>query len=401
LTTDRCHLAAKEMEPKVSFLRKNDELQLEVGRHDGNGGGFVRLRNLVKTYYNAAGEFPVLKGINADFNEGEFIAVIGKSGSGKSTLINMITGIDRPTAGEIYIGGVAVHTLSENQMAIWRGRNVGIVFQFFQLLPMLSLIDNIMLPMDFCNMYTPRERKKRAMQLLEMVEMAEHAYKLPSAVSGGQQQRVAIARALANDPPLLVADEPTGNLDSVTAESVYRLFDDLVRRGKTVIMVTHDSSLARRVTRTVLLADGEVVNEFVARALPHLSHDQMLKATRQLRPLKFAAGETIIQQETVSDMFYIVTQGYVEVSLERPGGEDVVVARMGVGEYFGEIELLRGGKTRATVRAPNDRAVEVIALSRDTFCELLAESEPTRTAIDQVVSDRIAENIAAGGMLSS
>lgn len=385
----------------MSLFRKADRFRVDAGRNKNNDGGFVRLRNLVKTYYNAAGEFPVLKGINADFSEGEFIAVIGKSGSGKSTLINMITGIDHPTAGEIYVGDVAVHTLNENQMAIWRGRNVGIVFQFFQLLPMLSLIDNIMLPMDFCNMYTARERKRRAMQLLEMVEMAEHAYKLPSAVSGGQQQRAAIARALANDPPLLVADEPTGNLDSVTAESVYRLFEDLVRQGKTVVMVTHDSSLARRVTRTVLLADGEIVNEFVARALPHLSHDQMLKATRYLRPLRFAAGERIIQQGTVSDTFYIVTQGYVEVSLERPGGEDVIVARMGVGEYFGEIELLRGGKTRATVRAPSDRPVEVVALSRDTFCELLAESQPTRAAIAQVASDRIAENTAAARILGS
>jgi len=158
-------------------------------------GGFVRLRNLVKTYINAAGEFPVLKGINADFNQGEFIAVIGKSGSGKSTLINMITGIDRPTSGEIFVGDVAVHQLGENQMAIWRGRQVGVVFQFFQLLPMLSLLENIMLPMDFCNMYSSRERKRRAMHLLEMVDMQEHASKLPSAISGGQQQRVAIARA--------------------------------------------------------------------------------------------------------------------------------------------------------------------------------------------------------------
>ncbi len=255
---------------------QNNNLQIMTESGENGRGSFVRLRNLVKTYYNAAGEFPVLKGLNADFDEGEFVAVIGKSGSGKSTLINMITGIDCPTAGEIYIGNVAVHTLNENQMAIWRGRNVGVVFQFFQLLPMLSLLDNIMLPMDFCNMYTSRERKRRAMQLLEMVDMTDHANKLPSAISGGQQQRVAIARALANDPPLLAADEPTGNLDSVTAESVYRIFEDMIRRGKTIIMVTHDSSLARRVTRTVLLADGEIVNEFVARALPQLNHAQML-----------------------------------------------------------------------------------------------------------------------------
>ena len=360
-------------------------------------GGFVRLRNLVKTYINAAGEFPVLKGLNADFNQGEFIAVIGKSGSGKSTLINMITGIDRPTSGEIFVGDVAVHQLGENQMAIWRGRQVGVVFQFFQLLPMLSLLENIMLPMDFCNMYSSRERKRRAMYLLEMVDMQEHASKLPSAISGGQQQRVAIARALANDPPLLVADEPTGNLDSVTAESVYRIFEDMIRQNKTVIMVTHDSSLARRASRTVLLADGEIVNEYVARALPLLSHAQMLKATRNLLPMTFAAGETIIQQGTESDLFYIITKGHIEVGLRTPDGEDIVVATMGVGEYFGEIELLRGGKTIATIRAANDRAVEVVALDRATFCALLGESESTRAAIDQVVDVRIAENIASGG----
>ena len=360
-------------------------------------GGFVRLRNLVKTYINAAGEFPVLKGLNADFNQGEFIAVIGKSGSGKSTLINMITGIDRPTSGEIFVGDVAVHQLSENQMAVWRGRQVGVVFQFFQLLPMLSLLENIMLPMDFCNMYSSRERKRRAMHLLEMVDMQEHASKLPSAISGGQQQRVAIARALANDPPLLVADEPTGNLDSVTAESVYRIFEDMIRQNKTVIMVTHDSSLARRASRTVLLADGEIVNEYVARALPLLSHAQMLKATRNLLPMTFAAGETIIQQGTESDLFYIITKGHIEVGLRTPDGEDIVVATMGVGEYFGEIELLRGGKTIATIRAANDRAVDVVALDRATFCALLGESESTRAAIDQVVDVRIAENIASGG----
>ena len=381
----------------AALFRKNREDSTPQISTVSDDGPFVRLRSLVKTYYNAAGEFPVLKGLNADFKQGEFVAVIGKSGSGKSTLINMITGIDRPTSGEIYIGDVAVHTLSENQMAVWRGRNVGVVFQFFQLLPMLSLVENIMLPMDFCNMYTPRERKKRAMHLLEMVELEEHANKLPWAISGGQQQRVAIARALANDPPLLVADEPTGNLDSVTSESVFRIFEDMVRQGKTIITVSHDSSLAQRVSRTVLLADGEIVNEYVARAMPGLTHAQMLETTRHLQPMKFAAGETIIQQGDKSDLFYIITKGQVEVDLKSPGGEDLAVSRMGVGQYFGEIELLRGGRTLATVRAANNRSVEVVALNRDTFCELMAESEETREAISQIVDDRIAENIAAGG----
>ncbi len=189
----------------------------------------------------------------------EFVAVIGKSGSGKSTLINMITGIDRPSAGEVLIGNVPVHRLQENSLATWRGRNVGVIFQFFQLLPTLTAIENVMLPMDFCNMFARRERKQRALHLLEQVELADQASKLLSALSGGQQQRVAIARALANDPPILLADEPTGNLDSKTAESVFNLFENLVGQGKTILMVTHDQDLAERVSRTVVIADGEIV----------------------------------------------------------------------------------------------------------------------------------------------
>ncbi len=171
----------------------------------------------------------------------------------------MITGIDRPSAGEVLIGNVPVHRLQENSLATWRGRNVGVIFQFFQLLPTLTAIENVMLPMDFCNMFARRERKQRALHLLEQVELADQANKLPSALSGGQQQRVAIARALANDPPILLADEPTGNLDSKTAESVFNLFENLVGQGKTILMVTHDQDLAERVSRTVVIADGEIV----------------------------------------------------------------------------------------------------------------------------------------------
>jgi putative ABC transport system ATP-binding protein len=208
-----------------------------------------------------AGKFYALRGINLRVDTHEFVAVIGKSGSGKSTLINMITGIDRPTSGEVLVGDTAVHRLSEGQMATWRGRHVGVIFQFFQLLPTLTLVENVMLPMDFCNTYPPRQRYERAMQLLDHVHMAEHAHKLPSAVSGGQQQRVAIARALANDPPIIVADEPTGNLDSKTANQVFDLFAELVEEGKTILMVTHDQDLARRTTRAVLVADGEIKDE--------------------------------------------------------------------------------------------------------------------------------------------
>lgn len=221
----------------------------------------IHIRDVVKAYVTPVGDFIALDGVDLEVDEGEFVSVVGKSGSGKSTLINMITGIDKPTSGLIYVGGVPVHTLKEGPMAEWRGRNVGVIFQFFQLLPMLSCLENIMLPMDFCNMYAGRERKERAMHLLQLVDMEEHAHKLPSEVSGGQQQRVAIARAMANDPPLLAADEPTGNLDSKTADAVFAVFEELIARGKTIVMVTHDQELAGRVTRTITLADGLIIGE--------------------------------------------------------------------------------------------------------------------------------------------
>ena len=246
------------------------------GRYRHGNEHLIDVRQAVKTYESAAGTFTALKGVNLQVDAGEFVGVIGKSGSGKSTLINMITGIDRPTSGEVLVGDTAVHTLSEGQMAVWRGRNLGVIFQFFQLLPALTAIENVMLPMDFCHMYTPRERRERGLHLLEQVEMAEHAHKLPSAVSGGQQQRIAIARALANDPPILVADEPTGNLDSRTAEAVFRLFERLVEQGKTILIVTHDNELVKRVTRSFIVADGEIVDVLVNRpSAPSANHAQL------------------------------------------------------------------------------------------------------------------------------
>jgi putative ABC transport system ATP-binding protein len=221
----------------------------------------IDLRGVVKVFDTAAGPFRALKGVDLQVNAGEFVAVVGKSGSGKSTLSNMITGIDRPTEGVVQVAGTPVHQLTENQIARWRGRTVGVVFQFFQLLPTLTVLENVMLPMDFCDMYSERERRDRAMHLLAQVEMTEQIHKLPTAISGGQQQRVAIARALANDPPIIVADEPTGNLDSRTADAVFTLFQRLVGEGKTILMVTHDADLAHRVTRMVTIADGEIVDD--------------------------------------------------------------------------------------------------------------------------------------------
>jgi putative ABC transport system ATP-binding protein len=222
---------------------------------------FITLQNVVKTYTTPAGSFKALRGIDLQIKKGEFMAVVGKSGSGKSTLLNMLTGIDRPTSGEIIAGGTAIQQLSEGETARWRGRNVGIVFQFFQLLPTLTIVENIMLAMDFCKTLPVSRRKPRALELLDQVGIMEQAYKLPAMLSGGQQQRVALARALANDPPILVADEPTGNLDTETARDVFQLLQAQASVGKTVIIVTHDRDLAAQVNRTITLVDGRIVQE--------------------------------------------------------------------------------------------------------------------------------------------
>jgi putative ABC transport system ATP-binding protein len=235
-------------------------MSAETDRPTPRQAPLVSVRNVVKTFETAAGPFTALDDVSLQIAAGEFVAVTGRSGSGKSTLINMLTGIDRPTSGTARVCGESLGELSENQLALWRGTNLGIIFQFFQLLPTLSVLDNVMLPMDFAGKYSSRERPERAMALLEQIGLVEHAHKLPTGLSGGQQQRAAIARALANDPPLLVADEPTGNLDSETADSVFRLFEQLVESGKTILMVTHDDDLARRTGRHIVMLDGRIVS---------------------------------------------------------------------------------------------------------------------------------------------
>jgi len=222
----------------------------------------IDMHGIVKIFKNAAGEFTVLKGIDLTINRGEFVSIVGKSGSGKSTLLNMITGIDHPTHGKMVIGGTDIYTgVTESQRSRWRGRNLGIVFQFFQLLPALNLLQNTILPMDFLKNLTPRQRRERAEYLLELVGLSDQMFKLPSQVSGGQQQRAAIARALANDPPLIVADEPTGNLDAQTSADVFDLFSHLVDQGKTLIMVTHNPELACQVPRTLEIRNGQIVRD--------------------------------------------------------------------------------------------------------------------------------------------
>jgi ABC-type lipoprotein export system ATPase subunit len=358
----------------------------------------IDLRDVHKYYKTAVGDYHALNSVDLEINAGEFVSVIGKSGSGKSTLLNMITGIDRPTTGEVYVNGTPVHEMRENRMARWRGKNLGIVFQFFQLLPTISVIENIMLPMDFCRTYPMRQREKRALELLETVELADHAYKLPTALSGGQQQRVAIARALANDPPIVIADEPTGNLDSKTAEAVFTLFNDLVSKGKTIIIVTHDSGLAKRTHRTALIADGEIVNEYVARAMPTLTREQLLQATHLAKEVHYEPGAMILAEGTNADAFYIVTKGTVEVILPRVNQSDVIAVQLGPGKVFGEMEFFHEKKHRASIRASEHTPVEVLVIGYEKLNELLSQSEATREALHQAAEKHEDENIEHRGV---
>jgi putative ABC transport system ATP-binding protein len=230
----------------------------------------IELHKVVKTYSSEAGDFTALRGIDLGIQPGEFLGIVGKSGAGKSTLLNMLTGVDNVTSGEVVVRAaeeVHIHRLDEDALALWRGQTMGVVYQSFQLLPMLSLLENVMLPMDLCGQYSPRKSRERALELLRLVEIDEHAHKLPAFISGGQQQRVAIARALANDPAILVADEPTGSLDSVTADHIFDLFEKLVAAGKTIVMVTHDSGLTPRFSRHLVIADGQIVAEHRERLL--------------------------------------------------------------------------------------------------------------------------------------
>jgi len=221
----------------------------------------ISLHQVSKAYDTPAGKFAALKSINLDIAAGQFVGIVGKSGSGKSTLLNMVAGIDRPSSGSVNVAGTEIHGLSENKLALWRGRNVGFVFQFFQLLPTLTAAENVMLPMDFARALPLRERRKRAVALLDRVAVGAQADKLPATLSGGEQQRVAIARALANQPALVLADEPTGNLDSVTATDILNLFRDMANQGTTVVIATHEADIARVIDRRIEISDGSLVNQ--------------------------------------------------------------------------------------------------------------------------------------------
>jgi ABC-type methionine transport system ATPase subunit len=250
--------------------------------------------------------------------------------------------------------------------------------------------------MDYVGMYDFDERPRRAMELLAMVGLDKFAHKLPLAVSTGQQQSAAIARALSTDPPVIAADEPTGNLDSRTADNIIQLFDHLVAQGKTIAMVTHDPSLTERTSRTIIISDGELIDETVAEALPLLTHRQMLAATRQLERMVFHPSAPIIKRDEHVDKFFMIVRGEVEVVLHGKGREDTVVSRLFPGEFFGEVELMRGGKSIASVRAAHDSLVEVVTLHREPFMQLLKESPLTQEALTKIVQHRLDEHRGAG-----
>lgn len=352
----------------------------------------IEMRGVVKKFSNAAGEFTVLKGVDLQINRGEFVSIVGKSGSGKSTLLNMITGIDHPTQGQVIVNHTDIYTgVSESARSKWRGRNLGIVFQFFQLLPMLTLLENVMLPMDYVDMYDFDERPFRALELLELVGLKQFANKLPVLVSTGQQQLAAIARAMACDPPLLIADEPTGNLDTRSSDTIIGLFEHFVQQGKTIVMVTHDPSLTSRTHRNIIISDGELIDETISRGLPQLRHRHMLEFTKLAERRVYQPRETIISRDEKLNHFYIIRKGEVEVVLQKQRSRETILSRLGADEFFGEAELLRGGKSIANVRA-GKAPVEVVAIPRADFNRVMAESPITMEAVSKIVQKRLQEH---------
>jgi len=366
-----------------------------VRKPSTSSDAMIQLHGVVKSFSNAAGEFTVLKGVDLTIKRGEFVSIVGKSGSGKSTLLNMVTGIDHPSDGLVVVNGTDIYTgVTESQRSKWRGKNLGIVFQFFQLLPMLTLLENVMLPMDYVDMYDFDERPARAMELLKLVGLEKFADKLPVLVSTGQQQLAAIARAMACDPPLLVADEPTGNLDTKSSDTIIGLFQHFVEQGKTIVMVTHDPSLTSRTDRNIILSDGELINETIAKSLPQLRHRHMLEFTKLVEERTYQPHETIISRNGNVDYFFMIRKGEVDVVLQDKKKKEYVLSRLQAGEFFGEIELLRGGQSIANVRA-GDQPVEVLALPRADFIRVMDESPITAEAIGGIVQKRLDERKTA------
>ncbi|MGD0172923.1 MAG: ATP-binding cassette domain-containing protein [Anaerolineales bacterium] len=358
---------------------------------------YIELRDVRKVYKTAAGEFLALRGINMSFERGEFTAIMGKSGSGKSTLINMITGIDHPTSGSVRIGEIDLYKMPEGKMAEWRGRNMGIVFQFFQLLPTLTVLENILLPMDYCNVYEPAQRVERALAWMDLVGMDGMADKLPAALSGGQQQIAAIARALANDPPILIADEPTGNLDSHSANLVLNLFEKLAAQGKTILLVTHDPTLVRRARRRVLISDGELVHEAIDRALPMLPHPQLLLLTKLAVPRSFEPGAVIARQGGLDNGLIIILRGEVQVTRDRIGHAPDGIATLGPGDYVSKLEMLELPSLRLSLRAQGP--VDTLCVPLAGFGEYLNAHPASEKILRNAAIQKIQKYDPTGALL--
>lgn len=322
----------------------------------------IQMSGITKVFRTPAGDTTVLKGIDVYVSQGQFVSVVGRSGSGKSTLVNMLTGIDHPTSGSVEVGGLPIHNMPESRMAVWRGKNLGIVFQFYQLLPMLTLVENVMLPMDFCNIYPTSSREERAHNLLKRVGLGEMAHKLPGAVSGGQQQSAAVARALANDPPILIADEPTGNLDSRTANDVMDLFEELIEQGKTILMVTHDHMLAMRTSRTLLISDGELVNEAISTAFPDFAHSTLLHLSHVAQTLHLPPRSPLPDFDQIP--IYLVTDGSMLFS--TTDGHQPIMP----GGYFSPV-----GRNKRDITS-GDNGADLLTLPPEEILPLLSPSDP-------------------------
>ncbi|MBG0786370.1 MAG: ATP-binding cassette domain-containing protein [Anaerolineaceae bacterium] len=346
----------------------------------------IQLKGIEKTYVNAAGSFTALKHIYLDFYQGEFVGVIGKSGSGKSTLVNMITGIDRPTEGQVLVEKVDIHAMQESKQARWRGLNLGVVFQFFQLLPMLTLVENVLLPMDFCNKYTEAEREARAMDLLAMMGLEKDAHKLPGAVSGGQQQSAAIARALANDPPIIVADEPTGNLDARTADFVYDKFQSLANEGRTIIMITHDPEIEHRLSRTVLISDGVVIDPLLAHTFHWMPHSVLRICTDSLQRQTLDRRQSLTLNGTLANALILVEKGRLWA---RPDGPSETLLTFKPGDILPGPQLSNNHLPQLSEAYAADDSTEVAILPYPAFLQASESYPEVRTQFQQRLAAQI------------
>ncbi len=356
---------------------------------DNAGNPLIEMRAIYKIFHTGAGDFTALNGVDVCFFEGEFVSVVGKSGSGKSTLVNMLTGIDHPTSGSVRVGDTKIHQLSEGEMSIWRGRNLGIVFQFFQLLPMLSLLENIMLPMDFAKLIPFQQREARAMELLELVGLQDHAHELPAEIAGGQQQSAAIARALANDPPIVIADEPTGNLDSRSADAVFKIFTNLAQQGKTVIMVTHDGALAQRTDRSMLLSDGELVNGWIAKAFPTLPHPRLLWLSHNMQVQSINQEEYVSLPADQQAALYLLTSGQVELVTSNGyfGNRKVL---LGAGDYLSHTDLQVMNGEVTGLRNVSGKPIQALVLDGKAYQEWINEAASDQVQLRSAADTRIA-----------